>query len=92
MQVRPAALQRLHVDRLEVHVVDGTVAVAVHEIDQRTADADDRRDVELHRPHLRAMRLRAELHGAFECRGRITDPEGHGANRRPVCLRESLAE
>ena len=38
------------------------------------------------------MGLRAQLHGALECRGRIRDPEGHGAYRRPVCLREPLPE
>src|SRR6185295_10118516 len=86
------ALQRLDVHRLEIHVVYRAVAVTIHEIDQRSTDTDDGRDVELHRSDLRTMRLGAELDGAFECRRRVAHAEGHGAYRRPVRLRETLAE
>ena len=43
-------------------------------------------------PDLRAVRLGAELDGALEGRGRVPDAECHGAHRRPVRLRKSLAE
>ena len=47
--------------RAEIDVVDRAIAVAVDEIDQRAADADDGGDVELHRPDAAAVRLRAQL-------------------------------
>src|SRR6185503_16124308 len=88
----PGLLQRLYLDGLEIDVVDRPVAVAVHEVDQRAADADDGGNVELHRPDLRTVRLRAELYGTLEGRGRIPHAETHGAHRRAMRLRESLAE
>ena len=88
----PARSSGCGVTGLEVHVVDGTLAVAVDEIDERTADADDGRDVELHGPDAAAMRLGAERNGALEGRGRVVHAERHGAHRRPVRLRELLAE
>src|SRR4029079_3028241 len=62
------ALQRLDVHRLEIHVVYRAVTVTIHEIDQRSTDTDDGRDVELHRSDLRTMRLRAARGGASEWR------------------------
>ena len=43
-------------------------------------------------PDAAAMRLRAERHGALECRGRVPHAERHGAHGRPMRLRELLGE
>ena len=82
--------------RNEVDVVDGHAAalarIAVDEIDQRIADALDRRDVELHRPRVRLDAPRSLLDQlAVSLRG-ILDAECHGADRRPMDAREALRE
>src|SRR6185436_20844388 len=84
--------QRLRLYRLEIDVIDGVFAVAVDEVDERPANADDGGDIELHRPDAAGMRLGTEIHGALECGRGITHAKRHGAHRRAVSLRETLAE
>ena len=85
-------LERLGRDRPKVHVVDGVFAVPVDEIDERSPDADDRGNVEFHRPDAVAMRLRAERDRALERRRRIPYAKRHGAHGRPMRLGELLRE
>ncbi len=76
----------------EVHVVDGLLAITIDQVDQRPADALDRRNIQLHRPRRRRPRLRAELERATICERRVLHPEGHRAGGRPVLTREALRE
>ena len=80
----------------EVDVVDGQVAVVagitVDQVDQRIADALDRRNVELHRPGLARHRPGAELDGAPVRGGGILDAKGDRTHARTVDARKGLRE
>jgi len=83
--------------RHEVDVVDRyTTAIrrriTIDEIDQRIADALDRRNAEFHRSGPRLDTPRALLHGPAKRERRILDPKRHGANRRAVHAREALCK
>src|SRR5258708_36383996 len=71
--------------KLEVDVVDAAAfAVAVDQIDQRIADALNRRDIELHRPDLVFHTPGAERQGALVGEGRVLHAKGDGADAGAV--------
>ena len=82
--------------RHEVDVVDRHAAavarVAVDEVDQRVADALDRRNRELHRAGMRLDAPGAVGHARAVGVRRIPDAERDRADRRPVHARERLRE
>src|SRR5229473_1615992 len=78
---------------LEVDVVDrAALAVTVDQVDQRIADALDRRDIELHRPDLALDAPGAKRQRPLVGEGRVLDPERDGANAGAVHARETLGE
>ena len=77
----------------EIDVVDAALlAVAVDQVDQRIADALDRRDVELHRPDLVLDTPGAERQRPLVGEGCVLHPEGDRADRRAVHARKALGE
>jgi len=76
---------------LEIDIVDAAfVAIAIDQIDQRVADALDRRNVEFHRPDLVLDAPGAERDGALVGEGRVLHAEGDGADRRSVYAGKAL--
>ena len=79
---------------LEVDVVDGVavgvLGIAIDEVDERVADAFDRRDVELTGADVRLHAPGAALNQSFIRRRGVAHAERHRANARPVAPREVL--
>ncbi len=69
-------------DGREVDVVDGELAVAVHEVDARTAHAVDRRDVEFHHLHVRGHGPGAEVEHVAIGRRRVAHAQRDGGDAR----------
>ncbi len=76
----------------EVDVVDSRAGLAVDQVDEASAHALDRRNVELHRTHGALDLLGTRRHGVRERERRVLDAKGHGAHARPVFTREALRE
>src|SRR5208283_430676 len=77
----------------EIHVPDRTlVAVAIDEIDQRAADAHNRRNLQLHRADARHAGFRPSLQRALIGDASVEHAETHGANRGAVGLGEVSRE
>ena len=96
IDVGEADALRMAVDagqEVEIDVIDAAaLAIPVHQINQRIADALDGRNVELHRPHLVFHPPGAERQGALVGGGRILHPESDGADAGTVHAREALRE
>src|SRR5678815_2304213 len=99
----PRGIERRAGERLEVDIVEADVAdlaflravlaaPAVDEVDQRVADALDRRDVELARSGVSSVSPGAERDRALIGRLRIAHSEGDGAHARSVQAGEALRE
>ena len=67
-------------------------APAVHQIDERVADALDGRDVQLHRAAMRSRTPRAEFERALVGFVGVLHAKADGADRRAVQAREALGE
>jgi len=93
---RPARVLLGAGQRHEIDVVDRHAGAAsritVDEIDQRIADALDRRDVELHRSRVRFHAPGALLDGAPVRKRGIADAKRDGADRWTVHSRKGLRE
>src|SRR2546426_2857823 len=83
-------------ERLEIHVVDSVAVivfrVAVHEGDERIADALDRGDAQLARPGAALDAPGAALDELVVRRGGILHAERHRAHARAVAARKVLRE
>ena len=75
-------------DVLEVDIVDGLVAIAIDEIQQRAADAFDAGNVQLAEVGVAAHQLGALLLDVGRGLGGVPDPEGHGAGAGAMLLAE----
>ncbi|MNX94836.1 hypothetical protein D3C86_1270830 [compost metagenome] len=76
-------------DEHEVDVIDrAAFAETVDQVQRRTADAFDRRQVQLHRAGFDVDRLGAEFQGTLVGLLRILDAKRHAAHRRTVLGRE----
>lgn len=97
-RVRVRAGDRLEVDVIDADVADGArlravlAAPAVDEVDQRIADALDRRDVQLHRAGLVVEAPCAEFQRVLVRLRGILHAERDRADRRAVQAREALRE
>ncbi|MNQ68008.1 hypothetical protein D3C85_825520 [compost metagenome] len=89
------------IQRHEIHVVDADVAnaavaflarPAVHQVNQRIADALDRRDIQFHRSAMRIKPPRAQFQRALVCRVRILHAESDRTDRRAMQAGEALGE
>src|SRR3989442_10489140 len=94
---RIAAPERLEArQRPEIHVVDRVavivLGIAVDEVDERVADALDRRDAELARPRAAFHAPGAALEEPVVRRRGILHAEGHGAHARAVATSKVLRE
>src|SRR6266480_4258690 len=94
---RRAAPERLEPrQRLEIHVVDSVAVivlrVAVDEVDERVADALDRRDAQLARPGAALHAPGAALEEPVVGRRGVLHAEGDGAHARAVAAGEVLRE
>src|SRR5437588_521014 len=82
--------------RLEIHVVDRVavivLGIAIDEVDERVADALDRRDAELARPGAALHAPGAALEEPIVRRRGILHAEGDGAHARAVAAGEVLRE
>ena len=76
----------------EVHVVDRALAVQIHQVDERAADALDARDVEFHGAGALRAGLGTEAQGAPVGRRGVAHAKRHGAGRGAVGAREPLRE
>ena len=76
--------------RDEVHIIDGAIAVPIHEIDQAAADSLDRRDVQFHGSGGGGSGLRAQFQRARIGEPRIGDAKCHGAGAGSMRPRELL--
>jgi hypothetical protein len=81
----------------EIHIPDRAcvhrmVGVAVHEIQQRAADAPDGRNVQFHRPHLADEGFCPKTDCTLVGGLRIDHAEGHGAGAGAVLAGELLRE
>ncbi len=89
-------MQLTSLDGHEVHVVDGKVTaiagIAIDQVDEASADALDRGNVELHRADLAVERLGAEIQRALVSLGCVLHAHGERAHRRTVHSRERLRE
>src|SRR5207249_3862396 len=86
-----AGAARMLIDSWQGHEIDvvdrhsGAVArITIDEIDERVANALDRRNVELHRTRMRFHAPRALLGGLAKSRRGVLDAERHRANRRTM--------
>src|SRR5882757_952449 len=76
----------------EVDIVDGALAVAIHEVDEAAADADDRRNVQFHGTCGDGPRFRTQVERTGVRQSRIGDAKCHGAGAGPMGARELLCE
>ena len=77
----------------EVDVVDAApLAVAIDQVDQRIADALDRRDIEFHRADLALDAPGAERQGALVGEGGVLHAKGDGADAGAMHAGEALGE
>ncbi|MCY1354756.1 hypothetical protein D9M69_411470 [compost metagenome] len=88
LQAHGVVIRRTALDELEVDVVDALVAVAVDQVQQRTADALDAGNVQFAEVGVAADQGGAPGLDVGGGLGRVLHPEGHGAGARAVLQAE----